>query len=148
MKTIRVKFKQLDPDAKLPTRGTDAAAGFDLYACLQEPVAIRPKETRRIPLGFATAISEGWFGAVYARSGLATKFGLRPANCTAIIDSDYRGEWMVPIHNDSECERIINVGDRIAQVVFQEHPVVVFDIVDELDETERGEGGFGSTGKN
>lgn len=143
---INIKFKKISPNAKLPTKGTDASAGFDLYACVNVSVHIAPHQTVCIPLGFATAIPDGWFCAVYARSGIATKQGLRPANCVAVIDSDYRGEWILPIHNDSDTPRVINNGDRIAQVIVQECPSVKFDVVDELDETDRGAGGFGSTG--
>ena len=148
MNSINIKFKKINSGAKLPTRGTNASAGYDLYACITDDVVIDPRTTKLIPLGFATAIPEGYFGAVYARSGLATKQGLRPANCVAVIDTDYRGEWMVPLFNDSNTSRVIQNGDRIAQVVIQECISANFAVVEELDETDRGSGGFGSTGIN
>lgn len=145
---IKVKIKKLHPAAQLPTRGSAQAAGYDLYACLPEgEVTLQPGETRRISLGLALALPEGYFGAVFARSGLSTREGLRPANCVGVVDSDYRGENMVPLHNDSSVPRVVRHGDRIAQMVVLPYLAVDFSEVEELDETERGEGGFGSTGR-
>lgn len=144
-----IKVKLLFDDAIVPTRGTEYSAGFDLYSHLEdEEVWIQPNETKKIGTGIATAIPEGWFGGIFARSGLATKQGLRPANCVGVIDSDYRGEVIVAIHNDSDKPQCIKNNDRIAQLVvipFWDGPIVV---KEDLDETERGEGGFGSTGVN
>lgn len=145
---MEIQIKKLHPAARLPKRGSAQAAGYDLYACLPDgDVTLRSGETRRISLGFALAIPEGYFGAVFARSGLATKQGLRPANCVGVVDSDYRGENMVPIHNDSDVPQTIRHGDRIAQMVVLPYLAVDFRQAEELDETERGAGGFGSTGK-
>lgn len=145
---MQIQIKRLRPEAILPTRGSAQAAGYDLYACLGGgEVVLQPGETRRISLGYALALPEGYFGAVFARSGLSTKQGLRPANCVGVVDSDYRGENMVPIHNDSGAPQTIRHGDRIAQMVVMPYLRVEFQEVDALDETERGEGGFGSTGR-
>lgn len=145
---IKVEIKKLHPAAQLPTRGSAQAAGYDLYACLPEgQVTLQPGETRRISLGLALALPEGYFGAVFARSGLSTREGLRPANCVGVVDSDYRGENMVPLHNDSGVPRVVHHGDRIAQMVVLPYLAVDFSEVEELDKTERGEGGFGSTGR-
>ncbi len=143
-----IKIKKLYDSATTPTKSTEKSAGFDLYACIETAITILPDNTVLVPLGFATEIPEGYFGAVYARSGLATKYGIRPANCVAVIDADYRGEWKVPLHNDGNEPFCIHNGDRIAQVVFQECSAFEFKEVEKLDETERGEGGFGSTGTN
>ena len=145
---MQIQIKKLRPEAVLPTRGSAQAAGYDLYACLSEgEIVLQPGETRRINLGYALALPEGTFGAVFARSGLATRQGLRPANCVGVVDSDYRGENMVPIHNDSNLPQTIRHGDRIAQMIVMPYLSVEFCEVEALDETERGEGGFGSTGR-
>jgi len=144
---MNIEIKKLRENAVLPRRGSKAAAGYDLYACLDNAVKIAPHETKMIPTGLAMAVPEGYFGAVVARSGLASKQGLRPANCIGICDSDYRGEYTVAIHNDSEAEREICPGDRIAQLIIMPFLSVEFTEVEELDETERGAGGFGSTGR-
>lgn len=143
-----IKIKKLYDSATTPTKGTEKSAGFDLYACIETAITLLPDNTVLVPLGFATEIPEGYFGAVYARSSLATKYGIRPSNCVAVIGADYRGEWKVPLHNDGNEPFCIHNGDRIAQVVFQECPAFEFKEVEKLDETERGEGGFGSTGTN
>ena len=144
--TMKIKF--LDPHAQVPTLGSEAAAGYDLYA--SKDCVIEPGQTVLVHTGFAIEIPEGWWGGIYARSGLATKQGLRPANCVGVIDSDYRGEVMVAMHNDSEYIREIKIGDRIAQLVFAKtyHSTFGFKVVEELSDTSRGEGGFGSTGTN
>ena len=145
---MEVKIKKLNPEAILPRRGSAQAAGYDLFACLPEgEITLQPGETRRISLGLALALPEGYFGAVFARSGLATRQGLRPANCVGVVDSDYRGENMVPLHNDSAVPQTIRHGDRVAQMVVLPYLAVDFTEAEELDETERGEGGFGSTGR-
>ena len=146
---MRVNIKKLNKNAKLPSRGSSAAAGYDLCACLPEgvtSVTIRPHETKKIGTGLSVELPEGYFGAVFARSGLASKQGLRPANCVGVCDSDYRGEYIVAIHNDSEEERTVTQGDRIAQLVVMPFLPVEFVEADTLTETGRGAGGFGSTG--
>ena len=141
-----MRIKLLNDLAKIPTRGSVDAAGYDLYCAGINTITIQPNETVKIPTGIATEIPEGYFGAVFPRSGLATKQGLRLANCVAVIDSDYRGEWLIPLHNDSEETRYVQAGDRIAQVVFLPYATFDFETVDSLDETERGDGGFGHSG--
>lgn len=141
-----MNIKLLNDRAIIPTRGSDEAAGYDLYSAGPDIITIEPGETFKIPTGIATEIPKGIFGAVFPRSGLATKQGLRLANCVAVIDSDYRGEWFIPIYNDSSEPRVIKQGDRIAQVVFIPYFSTDLTVVDELNETKRGDGGFGSTG--
>ena len=145
---MNVKFTKLKPTAKTPTRGSSYAAGYDLYACMNlESYMLHPGETFKIGTGIAIQPPAGYFGAIFARSGLATKQGLRPANCVGCCDEDYRGEYIVAVHNDSSHAQIIHDGDRIAQLVFLPYLDVEFEEVDSLDETDRGSGGFGSTGK-
>lgn len=144
---MKIKFKKLRADAVTPTRGSAYAAGYDLYACLDNTVTIAPGETAMISTGLSVAVPEGYFGAVFARSGLASKQGLRPANCVGVCDSDYRGEYTVALHNDSALPREVANGDRIAQLVVMPFLEVEFEEAEELSETERGAGGFGSTGK-
>ncbi|MBE7002983.1 MAG: dUTP diphosphatase [Ruminococcaceae bacterium] len=143
----QVQVKKLDERAILPTRGTAAAAGYDLYACLSCEAEIPPHATVKIGTGLSLALPEGTFGAVFARSGLAAKEGLRPANCVGVCDSDYRGEYVVALHNDSDVPRTVHHGERIAQLVLLPYLPMELTEVDALDETERGAGGFGSTGK-
>ena len=131
----------------MPTAGSQYAAGYYLYACIDAPVTIAPHTTEKIGTGLAVAVPEGYFGAVFARSGLASKQGLRPANCVGVCDSDYRGEYTVAIHNDSETTQTVAPGDRIAQLVILPYMTAEFEEADELSATERGAGGFGSTGK-
>lgn len=147
MKTTKVKIKKLNELAIIPTRGSEEAAGMDLHAAITEPVYIPPHETVKIPTGLAMELPSGTFGAIFARSGLATKEGLRPSNCVGCCDSDYRGEYIVALHNDSNMSRIINPGERIAQLVVLPYIPIEFKEVDKLSDTERGLGGFGSTGK-
>lgn len=146
-----MKIKLLNPNAKLPTRGSAEAAGYDLYSV--DTTCIGPGETSLIHTGLSLEIPQNFWAGIYARSGLATKKGLRPANCVGVIDSDYRGEIMVALHNDSSSIQHIEAGDRIAQLVF--HPIVtilpdenddIWQIVAELSDTNRASGGFGSTG--
>lgn len=147
MLLAKIKIKKLTDTAKTPTRGSEHAAGYDLYADVKEDVQIKPHETVKIGTGLAMEVPDGYFGAIFARSGLASKEGLRPANCVGVCDSDYRGEYIVAIHNDSGKTRTITAGERIAQLVVMPYLPVTFDEVAELTDTNRGEGGFGSTGK-
>ena len=144
---MKIQIKKLSANAIIPTRGSDRAAGYDLYACLENDVIIGAGETVKIGTGLSIAVPEGYFGAIFARSGLAAKEGLRPANCVGVADSDYRGDYIVALHNDSAVSRTVTPGERIAQLVVMPYLSVEFDEVDALDETERGAGGFGSTGK-
>ena len=145
---MEIKIKKLKPGAVIPTRGSSCAAGYDLYACLEsESIVIAPHSSAKIGTGLAISVPEGYFGAIFARSGLAAKQGLRPANCVGVADSDYRGEYIVCLHNDTDCEKTVANGDRIAQLVIMPFLPARFVETDELDETARGEGGFGSTGK-
>ena len=141
---MEIKIKKLYEDSIIPTRGSEYAAGYDLYA--HEGATIKPHETAKIGTGVAIQPPKDTFGAVFARSGLATKQGLRPANCVGVCDYDYTGEYIVALHNDSNEERTIEAGERIGQVVFIPYINVSFVEVDELEATERGDGGFGSTG--
>ena len=146
MLTAPVSVKQLDPRAKLPAYGSADAAGADLYALTDGPVAVAPGQTVLIPTGLALAIPRGYVGLVYARSGLATRQGLAPANKVGVIDADYRGELMVSLYNHSGETRTVECGDRIAQLVIAPYLTARFQEAEELDDTERGKGGFGSTG--
>jgi len=144
----KVKIKLLYEDSIMPTRGSKYAAGYDLYAHLDtEELKIEAHQTVKVGTGIAVKPPKGTFGAVFARSGLATKQGLRPANAVGVCDYDYRGEYIVALHNDSNESQIIKDGDRIAQLVFIPYKNVLLKEVAELDKTERGAGGFGSTGK-
>lgn len=144
---MKIQIKKLNENATIPTRGSDRAAGYDLYACLDADITIGAGETVKIGTGLSIAVPEGYFGAIFARSGLAAKEGLRPANCVGVADSDYRGEYIVALHNDSAVSRVVTPGERIAQLVIMPYLSVEFEEADALDETERGAGGFGSTGK-
>ena len=143
-KTISVAYKKTNDSAKIPTQGSIESAGYDLYAAIKAPVTIQPHETKKITTGLAFALPKGYFAAIFARSGLATKKGLRPANCVGICDSDYRGDYIVALYNDSDEPRIINPNDRIAQMIILPCQKINF-IEEEISETQRGEGGFGST---
>lgn len=144
---MNIKIKKLNENAIIPTRGSKYAAGVDLYACIDKPIEIQPHETVKIGTGLAMELPDGYFGAIFARSGLATKQGLRPANCVGCCDSDYRGDYIVPLHNDTDFPQIVTPGERIAQLVIMPYLPVEFVEVDELTDTERGSGGFGHTGK-
>lgn len=141
-----IKYTKLNEYAQEPTRGSAAAAGYDLYAAIKDPVKIPAHSTVKIGTGLAFALPNNTFAAIFARSGLATKEGLRPANCVGVCDSDYRGEYIVALHNDTDSEKFINPGERIAQMILMPYIPMMFEEVESLDETERGEGGFGSTG--
>ena len=145
MSTIRVK--KLNENAILPTYGSVEAAGADLYACLNEPVIVAPGETAWIPTGLAMEIPKGCAGLVYARSGLACKKGLAPANKVGVVDSDYRGPVTVVLHNHGAVAQTISHGERIAQMVITPVLTPAYEVADDLSDTGRGQGGFGSTGK-
>jgi len=141
-----MNIKKLNENATIPTYGSEFAAGADLYACLEGDVTIEPAQTVLIHTGLAMEIPEGLVGLIYARSGLASKKGLAPANKVGVIDSDYRGEIMVALHNHGDKPQTISHGERIAQIVFAPFYAADFKLVDELSDTVRGAGGFGSTG--
>lgn len=141
-----VRIKKLRENAVVPTYGSEFAAGADLYAAVEEAVTIEANETKLIPTGLAMEIPVGYAGLVYARSGLASKRGLAPANKVGVIDSDYRGEVMVALHNHGTEAQTIEAGERIAQMVIAPYVTANFILSDSLDDTVRGEGGFGSTG--
>lgn len=144
---MNLKVKKLREEACLPTYGSEFSAGADLYACLSEEAVIAPGETVMIPTGLAMEIPEGYGGFIYARSGLSVKKGLAPANKVGVIDADYRGEIMVALYNQSREERIVSHGERVAQLVIAPFLKVTFEESDTLEDTVRGAGGFGSTGK-
>lgn len=143
---MKINYKKLSPNAICPTYGTEYSAGADLYALLEEDVTIKAGETYLVHTGIATEIPEGYVGLVFARSGMALKKGLAPANKVGVIDADYRGEIMVPLHNHTSEDRVITNGERIAQMAIVPFLKVEYNEVDELSETVRGLGGFGSTG--
>ena len=144
---MRIRIKKLSDTARIPERGSSSAAGYDLRADVQEPAVIGPHETRMIPTGLSVEIPEGYFGGIFARSGLAAREGLRPSNCVGVVDSDYRGPVMVALHNDSDEARTVEPFERIAQLIILPFLAAEFELCGELAETVRGEGGFGSTGK-
>ena len=148
VETKNVKIKKLNSNATIPTYGSAYAAGADLYACLFAPITIEPGDTFLIKTGIAMEIPEGYAGLIYARSGLASKRGLAPANKVGVIDSDYRGEIMVALYNHSSLPQKIEPNDRIAQLIITPYVQGVFQEEQQLSDTERGEGGFGSTGTN
>ena len=147
MEKAVVKFTKLDKSASAPVYGTPFAAGADLRALLDENIKIQPGETYFVHTGIAAQIPEGLVGLIYARSGLACKRGLAPANCVGVIDSDYRGEIMVALHNYSNNPQEIEPGERVAQLVIAPYIAADFEEAESLDDTDRGEGGFGSTGR-
>ena len=142
-----LRIKKLRDNAQMPTYGSEYAAGADIYAALDEAVTIEPGETKFIPTGLAFEIPEGYAGFVHARSGLASKRGLAPANKVGVIDADYRGEVMVALHNHGKESQTVEAGERVAQMIIAPFVAVNYVFSDELDETVRGEGGFGSTGR-
>ena len=147
MEEKNVRIKKINEKAIIPTYGTEYAAGADLYACIDEKISFEPGETKLIKTGVAMEVPIGYAGLIYARSGLASKRGLAPANKVGVVDSDYRGEIMVALHNHSNEVKEIEPQERIAQFVITPYLKAMFEEVEELDETIRGEGGFGSTGK-
>lgn len=146
MTKVKVFFKKLNDKAVMPSYGSAYAAGADLYACLEEKKTIAPGETYLVKTGIAVEIPEGYVGLIYARSGLASKKGLAPANKVGVIDSDYRGEIMVALHNHSGSPQEIAEGERVAQMVIAPYVMAEYEETEELEETVRGAGGFGSTG--
>lgn len=142
-----MNIKIIRENAIVPTYGTKYSAGADLYACIEEKVTIKSNETKIIYTGISMEIPEGLVGLIYARSGMAVKQGLAPANKVGVIDSDYRGEIMVALYNHSDVDVTVEHGQRIAQIVFAPYIKEDFNIVDELSDTKRGDGGFGSTGR-
>lgn len=147
---MKVKIKKINDKAIIPSRGSSSAAGYDLYAVTDmsdESLVIEAGKTVKVKTGLSMEIPEGYFGAIYPRSGLSTKQGLRLANCVGVVDPDYRGEVMVALYNDSNDMQTITSGERIAQIVITPYLPVEFEEVDELNDTERSTGGFGSTGK-
>lgn len=145
---IKVSIKKLNPKAHIPVYATDGSAGADLCACLDGAVCIAPESCAMIPTGVAVAIPQNFVGLIYARSGLACKKGIAPRNKVGVIDSDYRGELIVALYNQSKEEFVVSDGDRIAQLVITPFYQADFSECEDLSETERGTGGFGSTGKN
>ena len=145
---MNINIKKMNEGAKLPFRATEGSAGADLFACLDESVTLAAGERRLIPTGIAIAIPEKGFGAfIFPRSSVSSKFGVSLANCVGVVDSDYRGEIKVPLINHSSEPYTVNNGDRIAQMVIMPVELPAFIQSDDLDETERGDGGFGSTGR-
>lgn len=143
-----VNFIKLNPAANVPVRGSKYSAGYDLSACIDKTIMIAPHTTVKIGTGLAIQPPEGYFGAIFARSGIATKRGLRPSNCVGICDEDYRGEYIVALHNDTDECQWVEPNERIAQLVFLPYLNVEFNEVDSLSNTDRGSGNFGSTGTN
>ena len=144
---IDVKIKKLKENAITPTKGSEDSAGADFYALLDKDITLAPSETFMVPTGLALELPKGTVGLIYARSGIATKRGLAPANKVGVIDNDYRGEVMVALHNHSDKPQTITNGERIAQLVVMPYYSVSFIESTALSETDRGEGGFGSTGR-
>lgn len=145
--TVKVNIKKLNSNAILPSRGSEQAAGYDLYACLEgDSVTIQPHTAVKIGTGLSIEVPEGYFGGIFARSGLATNRGLRPANCVGVADSDYRGEYIITLYNDSDQQQMITQNERIAQLIVLPYLMVQFEEVEQLSETKRGSGGFGSSG--
>ena len=144
-KNMIINIQKLRSDAVIPKRGSNGAAGYDLYSCNRD--VIQPHETKKFETGLSIEIPHGYFGGIFARSGLSIKEGLRPGNCTGVVDSDYRGNIVVALHNDSNIPKRVEKGDRIAQLVIIPYLETTFNEVNELNGTERGSGGFGSTGR-
>lgn len=144
---MKINVKKLRNTAVLPEQGSTFAAGYDLFADVDEAIEIEPHKTAMVPTGLAMEIPEGYFGGIFARSGLASKEGLRPANCVGVVDADYRGEVKVALHNDGEVVRTVLPRQKVAQLVVVPFLSVEFDEVEALSDTVRGVGGFGSTGK-
>lgn len=142
-----INVKKLNDLAKLPTRGSSDAAGYDLYAATSSNIEIQPHTTVKIGTGLSFELPQGTFAAIFPRSGIATKRGLRPANCVGVCDSDYRGEYIVALHNDMDEIQSIEPGERIAQMILLPFISMDFNEVNELSDTARGEGGFGDSGR-
>ena len=144
---MTINFKKLNSKAITPTHGSDEAAGWDIHACIDKPVTIHAGETVKIPSGLAFEVPAGYAGFMFARSGLATKEGLAPANKVGVCDSDYRGDYTVALHNQSGVDRVIEPQERIAQIIFMPYVKAELNEVNKLSGTKRSKGGFGSTGK-
>ena len=144
---MKIRVKKVSETAVLPTHGSPYAAGYDLYADVAEDTVIKPHQTVMIDTGLQFELPEGYFAGIFARSGLAAKESLRPANCVGVCDSDYRGNYMVAVHNDGEVERVIKPHEKIAQMVVMAYLPLEFEETEQLSDTSRGAGGFGSTGK-
>ena len=147
MANAKVNIKKLNEKATVPTYGSEFSAGADLYACEEDPITVGAGKTVFVHTGIAMEIPTGYVGLVFARSGLASKKGLAPANKVGVIDSDYRGEIMVALHNHSSEDKTIDAGERIAQIALVPYLTADFNVVDDLSDTARGAGGFGSTGR-
>lgn len=143
---MKIKIKKITPDAIIPTRGSEEAAGVDLYSNEEFSIILYPGKSAMIHTGICVEIPNGYVGLVYPRSGLASKQGLRLSNCVGVVDSDYRGEIMLSVYNDSDERQVVKNKERIAQLVIAPYETVSFEVVDELSRSGRGEGGFGSTG--
>lgn len=143
---MKIKIKKLNENAIIPTYGSEYAAGADLYACIESDEVIAPGQTKLIKTGLAIELPIGYAAFIYARSGLASKRGIAPANKVGVVDCDYRGEIMVALHNHSSVEQSVAKGERIAQMVIAPYITAEFEESDTLSDTERGQGGFGSTG--
>lgn len=143
----KIRIKKLHPNAVIPTYGSLEAAGADIYACLEAAVTIPAGKTVFIPTGLAMEVPRGCAGLIYARSSMGSKRGLAPANKVGVIDSDYRGQVMVALHNHSQEDQVVNPGERVAQLIITPVFTPGFREVDDLSETDRGSGGFGSTGR-
>lgn len=144
---MKIKVKKLRESAMLPTRGSENAAGHDLYACIDKPIFVKPNETVMVGTGISMELPDGTFGAIFPRSGISTKRGLAPANKVGVCDSDYRGEYKIALHNHSNKTQWVNPGERIAQLIVIPFVDVGFTEVEKLSMTKRGDAGFGSTGK-
>ena len=144
---MNIKIKKLNNLAKMPSRGSSDAAGYDLYAATNYNIEIQPHTTVKIGTGLSFELPQGTFAAIFSRSGIATKRGLRPANCVGVIDSDYRGPVIVALHNDTDEIQSVEPGERIAQMILLPFISMDFNEVNELSDTTRGDGGFGSTGE-
>ena len=145
--SMNVKVKKLNDLAKMPSRGSSNAAGYDLYAATSYNMEIQPHTTVKIGTGLSFELPQGTFAAIFPRSGIAAKRGLRPANCIGVCDSDYRGEYIVALHNDTNEIQTVEAGERIAQMILLPYIEMKFNEVEELSDTTRGDGGFGSTGE-
>lgn len=144
---MTVLYKRLHPDAQLPRQATPQSAGADLCACIPEGITLSPGETKSVPTGLAMALEAGYGGFIFARSGLGVRHGVVPGNCVGVIDADYRGEILVGLHNHGTDPYSISPGERIAQLVILTLPQCEAKEVSDLDDTSRGAGGFGSTGR-
>ena len=144
---MKIKVKKVSPTAVIPTHGSCNAAGYDLYADLAADLQSAPHATVTVDTGLQFELPEGYFAGIFARSGLATREGLRPAHCVGVCDSDYRGNYLIALHNDSDQVRTVTVHEKIAQMIVMPYLPLEFEEVSELSDTVRGEGGFGSTGK-